>query len=354
MLLEQLTDNAKCIAIIGMEKNAGKTTVLNYLLSCNFNKLCAITSIGYDGEDSDRVTHTHKPSIYVKAGTLLATATSLLPFCDITRELLQFTGIHTSMGEVIILQARSAGFVRIAGPSITSQMEKVCQSFRHLGAEKILVDGAAARKSTSALSTADACILATGASLAPNVNQIVEQTLFKAQLLSLPALPGEMATQIKRCYEPEPLMAKDSDSGFNDCFLLKESGELINLGSSLADEAPLKAATQDDAGAIIFKGAMTRQFARRFLEKSRSLRHLRLVAHDGSKFLFTRQQFQDFLRRSAAFYLYKPARLIALTINPFAPDGAMVDSVLLKCKLEEAIGLPVFDLMGPQNRRAVA
>ncbi len=354
MLLEQLTDSAKCIAIIGMEKNAGKTTVLNYLLSCNFNKLCAITSIGYDGEDSDQVTNTHKPSIYVKPGTLMATATSLLPFCDITRELLQFTGIHTSMGEVIILQARSAGFVRIAGPSITSQMEKVCQSFRRLGAEKILVDGAAARKSTSALSTADACILATGASLAPNIAQIVEQTLFNAQLLSLPALPGEIATQIKHCYAAKPLNLTEPDAGFNDCFLLNSSGELINLGSSLTDEAPLKAANYNDGSAIIFKGAMTQQFARRFLEKTRGLKGLKLIAHDGSKFLFTRQQYQDFLRRSAAFYLYKPARLLALTINPFAPDGAVVDSGLLKSKLEEAVGLPVFDLVAQQRKRAVA
>ena len=50
----------KSISFVGMEKNAGKTQTLNYVLSRlrTFSKTIAITSIGVDGETTDIVTLT--------------------------------------------------------------------------------------------------------------------------------------------------------------------------------------------------------------------------------------------------------------------------------------------------------
>jgi len=59
--LAELVQNSACMAITGIEKNAGKTTVLNYLLQNSSDKVEAITSIGYDGEEIDQVTATDKP-----------------------------------------------------------------------------------------------------------------------------------------------------------------------------------------------------------------------------------------------------------------------------------------------------
>ena len=166
--LAELIEGYSCVAIIGMEKNAGKTTVLNHLLSSRPPVVQAITSIGYDGEDTDQVTGTDKPSIYVGCGTMVATASSLLGQCDFTRELLRFTGFHTPMGEVVITRARSDGFAQIAGPSTTAQMSALISMLHELGATQVLVDGAAARKSTAAIASSEACILATGATFSPN------------------------------------------------------------------------------------------------------------------------------------------------------------------------------------------
>ena len=76
--LAELVENSSCMAIAGIEKNAGKTTVLNYLLQNSRKKVEAITSIGYDGEEIDQVTATDKPRIYVSRGTLVATARDLI------------------------------------------------------------------------------------------------------------------------------------------------------------------------------------------------------------------------------------------------------------------------------------
>ena len=145
-----------CIAITGMAKNTGKTSVLNRILSEETSKIRAITSIGYDGESSDQVTGTEKPEIYVRKGSLIATADGLLPFCDFTKELLSYTGFNTPMGEAIIVRALSDGYAQIAGPSTRSQMEDTVRQLKDLGAEQIFIDGALSRKSTAAIAFSDA------------------------------------------------------------------------------------------------------------------------------------------------------------------------------------------------------
>jgi len=67
-------DQVRTMSIVGMCKNAGKTTVLNWILSeVQRGKCMALTSIGRDGESTDVVTGTEKPSIFVPSGTLIAT-----------------------------------------------------------------------------------------------------------------------------------------------------------------------------------------------------------------------------------------------------------------------------------------
>ena len=107
------------VSIIGMCKNAGKTTVLNRIIREMADSGCTLglTSIGRDGESKDLVTGTQKPGIYVREGTLVATASELiLRHCDVTREMLAATGISTPMGDVVILRARSDGNIQLAGP----------------------------------------------------------------------------------------------------------------------------------------------------------------------------------------------------------------------------------------------
>ena len=163
-LLRRLNET-KTMSIVGMCKNAGKTTMLNWLLtSDHLRGTLGLTSIGRDGESTDVVTGTEKPGIFVKEGTLIATAKDMLRLGDVTKEILMTTGIPTPLGEVVILRARSAGYVQLAGPSITTQLKSVSQSFFELGADRSIIDGALGRKSLGARAVAEGVILCTGAS----------------------------------------------------------------------------------------------------------------------------------------------------------------------------------------------
>ena len=136
-LLRQL-HSVKTMSIVGMCKNAGKTTMLNWLLEQGkLQGVLGLTSIGRDGESTDIVTGTEKPGIFVREGTLIATAKDMLRLGDITKEILMTTGIPTPLGEVVIVRARSAGHVQLAGPSITTQLKTVSKEFFDLGAETL-------------------------------------------------------------------------------------------------------------------------------------------------------------------------------------------------------------------------
>lgn len=349
MFLPRLTDRFRCIAIIGMEKNAGKTTVLNHLLRAETKRICAVTSIGFDGEEIDQVTGSQKPTIYVGCGTLIATADGLISSCDITRKFLKLTGIHTAMGEVVIVKALSDGFVRIAGPAITNQMEKLLEMLKECGAEKIFIDGAAARKSTAAISSADCCILATGASYSPSIGQIVSQTRFNAGLLNLPSCSDKSLIEFLHSVRQSVIGSEN-----NDCFARLESGEFVNLGSSLDDQAAFVAAGLENISALVFSGAMSNGFAKKFLEKTRKLGGLKLVARDGTRFMLSLDQYQSFLKRGASFEVIKPGNLLAITVNPVAPTGFNLDPEELKEKLTKATDIPVFDVVADEERLDVA
>ena len=195
-LLRQL-HSVKTMSIVGMCKNAGKTTMLNWLLEQGkLQGVLGLTSIGRDGESTDIVTGTEKPGIFVREGTLIATAKDMLRLGDITKEILMTTGIPTPLGEVVIVRARSAGHVQLAGPSITTQLKTVSKEFFDLGADISIIDGALGRKSLGARAVAEGVILCTGASYDMNMDKVVADTAHIYHLMNLPkaeTLPPEAA-----------------------------------------------------------------------------------------------------------------------------------------------------------------
>ena len=71
-LLSELSTRYKTISIVGMAKNAGKTTALNYLIEEAEDESIrlGITSTGRDGETTDLVTNTDKPRVYLYENTI--------------------------------------------------------------------------------------------------------------------------------------------------------------------------------------------------------------------------------------------------------------------------------------------
>ena len=301
-LLEQL-HSVKTMSIVGMCKNAGKTTVLNWLLRhSGRDRILGLTSIGRDGESTDVVTGTEKPSIFVPVGTLIATAKDMLRLGDITQEVLMTTGIPTPVGEVVIVRARSDGFVQLAGPSITTQLKTVSQYFFELGADQSIIDGALGRKSLGARAVAEGVILCTGASYHMSMEKVVADTVNIYRIMNIPRAETV----------PETVEGTLADAW-------KKNGEALVTGA-LTDTMVVP------------------------LLRSGLLRNGRLVVKDPSKVLLSTDTLDKLATRSVSLETEEAARTLCVTINPVSAYGWKFDKDAFLRAMSEAVDAPVINV----------
>ena len=301
-LIQQL-QSVRSMSIVGMCKNAGKTTMLNWLLAhSGRGRVLGLTSIGRDGESTDVVTGTEKPSIFVPAGTLIATAKDMLWLGDVTKEILVSTGIPTPLGEVIIMRARSDGYVQLAGPSITTQLKSVSQTFFDLGAEQSIIDGALGRKSLGARQVAEGIVLCTGASYHMRMEKVIADTVSIYRIMNLPkaqTVPAAPEGTLEQC--------------------LKEQGEALVTGA-LTDSMVLP------------------------LLRAGVLRKNRLVVADPSKVLLSPDTHDKMQLREVRLETAEAARTLCITVNPVSAYGWKFDKDEFRARLQEAVDVPVINV----------
>lgn len=189
-MLAPLVGDAPTVTFIGLCKNAGKTTAMCRLMEELPGETLALTSVGRDGERTDVVTGTEKPEIWVRAGTLFATARGMLPLCDATLRVEAVTDVMTPLGAVGILRALSDGYIQLAGPSAVSQLGPLSRTFRALGAQRVLIDGAAGRRSLAGVEPGAAAILCVGASVDGGIPAIAAETAHICALFDAPEGDG--------------------------------------------------------------------------------------------------------------------------------------------------------------------
>ncbi len=303
------------VCLAGMCKNAGKTTALNALIRGAKARgvSLALTSIGRDGEREDLITGTSKPPIYVTGGTLFATARGLLPKCDVTGEILDLTGIHTPLGEVVVLRALSDGFVELAGPSMTDQIVALTEQFKKLGAKKVLIDGALFRRSLCAPEAAEGVILSTGASVGPDMHKATADTAFVAELLALPESG------------PWPEMA----------------GHRFVRGADRFDE--FSQALEGQGDDLHAAGAFTDAMAASLLRRKAIPK--RIAVEDGTRLLLFRETYEKLRARGVSFRVRRKNDLIAITVNPFSACGAPYDGDAFQRSMESMVNVPVVNVL---------
>lgn len=322
-LIDTISD-APAVAMLGMSKNAGKTTAMNTIIRDYPDKgvLC-VTSIGMDGESRDLVTGTAKPSIWIREGMLAATAERLLPFCDVSREILSATGINTSLGEVVIFRARSDGFVQLAGPSIVDQMGKLRMILTQFGTDCILIDGALNRKSPLAGTIDGVCILSAGASLDRDINKVVEETAYAVDLLCLPEFVGKKLSAA----------------------LSGQIGILHKDGRESFYENPVNFPELSGQDNIFFPGALTESYGRTLLRNKFVAGGVSIVVKDASCLLLKRATWKSLVARGVNFFVQRRTNLAAVTVNPYSPEGWQFEPSVFLEKMRTSISVPVLDVL---------
>jgi hypothetical protein len=268
-LLEEAAKYRK-IAVVGLAKNVGKTTVVNFLLKYLANT-CVVT-IGHDGEDKDLLFGISKPPVLLPANSLAIVPASSIP---VGVEILETFEVPS--GKVSLVRSEvntEVQTVRVGGFELTDKISNYLLEF----CDRVLIDGAFGRMGMA--SYADATIVVTGA--------IMENPLLK----TVKRVKKMLAPQVQKEFEKIIIDQEDS-------IVIKKSDEVMILDP---DKDVEKALSLSSGAEFLY---IPRVVDRTFFSKVKCMPVLPSA---------------DFvLNDDADFRVLKSMRIIAIAVNSTSP-----------------------------------
>lgn len=320
----------KSISFVGMEKNAGKTQTLNYVLSRlrTFSKTIALTSIGVDGETTDIVTLTSKPEIEIYPNTTFITSQALYPQREIVSAIEEVSNQTTALGRLIKAKAITQGKILLAGPSDTVSLKKLIEKLEK-NTDLILVDGALSRKSFGSPSITQAMILSTGASLSASLNVVVKKTKFIYQMTQLPQYEGKHAEQLQQIE--------------NGIYAITDE-EIIDLQiPSLMMIDKYKDKIFDSGTRLFVAGALNDKFVQ-FLKIQKNIQDIEIIIKDFTKIFAQEDNVIQYLNRGGQIKVLDQTNLIAITANPISPTGYHFNNEEMLEALRREIPIKIYNI----------
>lgn len=336
------------LAIIGLSKNAGKTTCLNHIIAAwqesGQTRPLALTSVGRDGELEDILSGNAKPRIYIPAGTLIASAEGALQRSDALLEIIALSNIRTALGEVIICRALSDGYVELAGPSVTDEIATIGSLMRQHEPECFfIIDGALSRRSQASSGMSEAVILCVSAETSANPEKLAEKSSFALSLLQTPALPDEIGELFAQAITTHPnnrvIMLHGHKPHFSVAVL--NTPTLMGYGKVIAN------ALEPDTCFLYLQGALTDQLLQELLSET-NFANLTLVVEDGTRLFIKPGSFQKLRERNIFLAVMNPLDVRLVCLNPTRSNGQCLEPELLLGELRKTIAIPVID-PGPRT-----
>jgi hypothetical protein len=202
--------------------------------------------------------------------------------------------------------------------------------FAQRGVPLTIVDGALSRLSLASPTVTEAMILATGAAVSPNINQLISKTRFVCRLIALDEVQPSLQQQLAPI--ERGLWAVDNDNNVHDLhidsvFLLdKKKSDIFAYGNT-----------------IFAAGAISDRLLR-FISAQKDITNPTLIARDFTKFFITPETYNDFTRRGGRIKVLQRSNLIAICLNPTSPQGYNLNSHEACQALSDALSLPVYDV----------
>ena len=332
-MLSETTASTRRLALVGLAKNTGKTETLGALLRelADAGRCVGVTSVGRDGEERDVIdSRIEKPRVLLAPGSLVATTDGLLRASGVAHELLEQTDVRTPLGRVLIARVTSgvdgptasSQAIEVAGPSAAVDVRMVSDAMLAHGAEQVLIDGAVDRRAAASPEVSDGLVMATGAVLDRDIEQVVSQTVDAVALIRLETIAED---SLDMAVELPPR------------FVLTAEPEQI---ARQLDARP-------EARQLLVSGALPERFLDSLAQAlRRRKRELEVVVADPTRVFLWGRGPGWFERQGVHLRTLSPIRLLALTVNPVAPQSHRFDSAELRARLAEAIpNVPIFDVL---------
>ncbi|MEO6913134.1 MAG: hypothetical protein ABI182_03815 [Candidatus Baltobacteraceae bacterium] len=212
----------RSIVVVGTGKNVGKTVVVRALCESAWaaDPTLGLTSIGRDGEAFDVSDALAKPRLFLRQGTLIATARAAVPATPAC-EIVDLSNLHTAIGDLLYARVRTGAYYEIAGPPTAWGIRAVIERLFDLGCSRVIVDGAVDRIAALA-GGKDGVIVATGAAAGATPQEAVENITALVRRLGVPivdsarpmlridgALTAEAAAAFSEARERRQIVVRD-------------------------------------------------------------------------------------------------------------------------------------------------
>lgn len=311
-------NNYHVVGIVGLAKNTGKTTTLNYILEHIQQKQIGLSSIGLDGESFDQITYLPKPKVFVNQGMVIATAKDVLKDVDFEYDLIEETHLKTALGVVCIIKVLSKGHIILAGPTTNKDLDILIGKLKKY-VNQIFIDGAFNRKTFASIDHMEAIIIATGAALSKDMNETIEKT--KQVVLSFDL----------------PVEKSHLDKPYHMCIITDQEKKLFKE-KNVAEILPY----QQDIQILEIQGALTTKMIE-FIVKNR-IKDFKLVIEDPTKLMIDTKQFEHLKQLNIKLCVLKQVPIIALTINPYSPSGYHYDKNKFYQQIKKNIDIEIYNV----------
>ena len=322
--MKSIINPYQVIGIMGLAKNTGKTTTLNYMIKLFQDEPIGLTSIGLDGEELDQINFMPKPRIMVRKGMVVATAEACLKDTKVSYEIIQKTELFTALGNIYIIRIMEEGFLVIAGPTTNSDLKKLIEWMKPY-TEKLFIDGAFNRMTFSNIHLIDGMCLSTGATVHPQMKDTILKTKAIVDAYNFDK------TSRYQSLPSHPLIIHTDDQ----VYLYKQKNyqtyqEAIEKHSK-------------DMRSIYIQGAITPRIID--LLVSNHIKNIEFVCDHPSKLLITEKHFTFLKQLFIDIKVIQQTRMLFVTINPYHPTGASYDADLMLNEMKKQISIPIYNVM---------
>ena len=315
----------KTTAIVGISKNAGKTSYLNwYIKNQKQSTTFAVTTTGHDGEDIDLITGDKKPKVLLPANTLFTSSANIYDTQSSQIEVVEKLPFRVIGKPLWLYKTIGAIEAEVIGAATRKEQESLIEIFKKHDTQHILIDGSLDRKSICLSDKITEIALVIGAS-AGNLNEITK----KAQILKL--------------YSDIPLNRETMHTSQCITYFQKDKITQTDIASIYSNETKIIEILSQKPRWIYFPAAIT--------DKSYSkLKYTLLnttsdiVFHHPLNINLPATDINDLINTNKLFTNTRfPLKTIA--VNSHATNNEHIDVELLKYEIKKIfIDLPVIDI----------
>lgn len=190
MLQLALESGARSLFVVGTAKNVGKTVAMRAIYEAAVERglTPGMTSIGRDGEAIDAGDAQAKPRLFLRPGTVLATARDVLPRSPASATL-ELSHLQTAAGSLVYVRVEHGAFYELVGPPTASGIREAVDVLGRF-TPFVIVDGAIDRIAALAGGD-DAVIVACGAASANTMDDAVSEAAALVRRLRVPQYDGK-------------------------------------------------------------------------------------------------------------------------------------------------------------------